>query len=126
MLTLINILIVFFLFLIIYQILLACFGDNVVEGLTKYKPYGDKDALILGQQNAGNIIVLKGEIDDLTGLKQEFQDLSSNYSGLQSQVNSLVKAQNDYTNQMTGGSEAQITGTTTSDTTSDTTSSTTS
>jgi hypothetical protein len=52
--------------------------------------------------------------------------LSSNYSGLQSQVNSLVKAQNDYTNQMTGGSEAQITGTTMSDTTSDTTSTTTS
>ena len=126
MLTLINILILFFSFLIIYQILLAYFGDSVVEGLTKYKPYGDKDALILGQQNAGNIIVLKGEIDDLTGLKQEFQDLSSNYSGLQSQVNSLVKAQNDYTNQMTGGSDAQITGTTTSDTTSDTTSSTTS
>ena len=123
MLTLINILIVFFLFLIIYQIVLAYFGDNVVEGLTKYKPYGDKDALILGQQNAGNIIVLKGEIDDLTGLKQEFQDLSSNYSGLQSQVNSLVKAQNDYTNQMTGGSEAQITGTTT-DTTSDSSSTT--
>lgn len=123
MLTLINILIVFFLFLIIYQIVLAYFGDNVVEGLTKYKPYGDKDALILGQQNAGNIIVLKGEIDDLTGLKQEFQDLSSNYSGLQSQVNSLVKAQNDYTNQMTGGSDAQITGTTT-DTTSDSSSTT--
>jgi hypothetical protein len=126
MLTLINILIVFFLFLIIYQIVLACFGDSIIEGLTKYKPYGDKDALILGKQNAGNIIVLKSEIDDLTGLKQEFQDLSSNYSGLQSQVNSLVKAQNDYTNQMTGGSEAQITGTTTSDTTSDTTSTTTS
>ena len=125
MLTLINILIVFFLFLIIYQIVLAYFGDNVVEGLTKYKPYGDKDALILGQQNAGNIIVLKGEIDDLTGLKQEFQDLSSNYSGLQSQVNSLVKAQNDYTNQMTGGSNAQITGTTT-DTTSDSSTTTTS
>ena len=125
MLTLINILILFFSFLIIYQILLAYFGDSVVEGLTKYKPYGDNDALILAQQNAGNIIVLKSEIDDLTGLKQEFQDLSSNYSGLQSQVNSLVKAQNDYTNQMTGGSNAQITGTTT-DTTSDTTSTTTS
>jgi hypothetical protein len=113
MLTLINILILFFSFLIIYQILLAYFRDSIVEGLTKYKPYGDNDALILAQQNAGNIIVLKNEIDDLTGLKQEFQDLSSNYSGLQSQVNSLVKAQNDYTNQMTGGSEAQISGTTT-------------
>ena len=125
MLTLINILILFFSFLIIYQILLAYFRDSIVEGLTKYKPYGDNDALILAQQNAGNIIVLKSEIDDLTGLKQEFQDLSSNYSGLQSQVNSLVKAQNDYTNQMTGGSNAQITGTTT-DTTSDSSTTTTS
>jgi hypothetical protein len=126
MLTLINILILFFSFLIIYQILLAYFGDSVVEGLTKYKPYGDKDALILAQQNAGNIIVLKEKIDLLTDLKQEFQDLSSNYSGLQSQVNSLVQAQNDYTNQMTGGSEVQITGTTTDTTSTSDTSTTTS
>jgi hypothetical protein len=126
MLTLINILILFFSFLIIYQILLAYFGDSVVEGLTKYKPYGDKDALILAQQNAGNIIVLKEKIDLLTDLKQEFQDLSSNYSGLQSQVNSLVQAQSDYTNQMTGGSEAQITGTTTDTTSTSDTSTTTS
>jgi hypothetical protein len=125
MLTLINILVLFFSFLIIYQILLAYFGDSVMEGLTnndsEYKPYG-KDPMILAQQNAGNIIVLKKQVDDLTGLKQEFQDLSGNYAGLQSQVNSLVKAQNDYTNQMTGGSEVQITGTTTSDSTTDSTS----
>jgi hypothetical protein len=114
MLTLINILVLFFLFLITYQILLAYFGDSVIEGNTNYKPY-KKNAMILAQQNAGNISVLKKQIDDLSGLKQEFQDLSGNYAGLQSQVNSLVQAQNDYTNQMTGGSEVQITGTTTSD-----------
>ena len=129
MLTLINILVLFFSFLIIYQILLAYFGDSVIEGLTnndsEYKPYG-KDPMILAQQNAGNIIVLKKQVDELTGLKQLFQDLSGNYAGLQSQVNSLVQAQNDYTNQMTGGSEAQITGTTTSDSTSDSTSNSTS
>jgi hypothetical protein len=55
-------------------------------------------------------------MDDLSGLKQEFQDLSSNYSGLQSQVTSLVNAQNDYTTQMTGGSEVEVTGTTTDST----------
>ena len=126
MLTLINILIIFFSFLIIYQILLAYFGHSLVEGLTKYKPYSDKDALILAQQNAGNIVVLKGQIDDVNGLKQEFQDLSSNYSSLQSQVNSLVQAQNDYTNQMAGGSNAQITGTTTDTTSTSSDSSTTS
>ena len=122
MLTLINILVLFFSFLIIYQILLAYFVDKVVEGLTnndsEYKPYG-KDPMILSQQNAGNIVVLKKQVDKLSGLNQLFQDLSGNYAGLQSQVNSLVKAQNDYTNQMTGGSEVQITGTTsTSDSTS--------
>ncbi len=127
MLTLINILVLFFSFLIIYQILLAYFGDSVIEGLTnndsEYKPYG-KDPMILAQQNAGNISVLKKQVDELTGLNQLFQDLSGNYAGLQSQVNSLVKAQNDYTNEMTGGSEVQITGTTTSDsTTSDSTTS---
>jgi hypothetical protein len=117
MLSLINILILFFTILVIYQIFLAYFEDNVIEGLTnnngkKYKPYNKNDALILAQQNAGNIMVLKQQIDDLSGLKQEFLDLSGNYAGLQSQVTSLVNAQNDYTNQMTGGSEAQITGTT--------------
>ena len=126
MLTLINILVLFFSFLIIYQILLAYFGDSVMEGLTnndsEYKPYG-KDPMILAQQNAGNISVLKKQVDELSGLNQLFQDLSGNYSGLQSQVNSLVKAQNDYTSQMTGGSEAQITGTTSDSTTSDSTTS---
>ena len=127
MLTLINILVLFFSFLIIYQILLAYFGDSVIEGLTnndsEYKPYG-KDPMILAQQNAGNISVLKKQVDELSGLNQLFQDLSGNYAGLQSQVNSLVQAQNNYTNQMTGGSEVQITGTTTSDsTTSDSTTS---
>jgi hypothetical protein len=121
MLTLINILILFFTILLIYQIFLAYFGNNIKEGLTnsngkKYKPYNKNNALILAEQNAGNIMVLKRQMDDLSGLKQEFQDLSSNYSGLQSQVTSLVNAQNDYTTQMTGGSEVEVTGTTTDST----------
>ena len=117
MLSLINILILFFTILVIYQIFLAVFEDNLIEGLTnndqkKYRPYNKNDALILAQQNAGNIIVLKQQIDALSGVKNDVNDLNTNYAGLQSQVTSLVNAQNDYTNQMTGGSEAQITGTT--------------
>ena len=113
MLSLINILILFFTILVIYQIFLAIFKGNVIEGLQNkdYKPY-NKDPLILAQQNAGNIIVLKQQIDELSGVKKDINDLNTNYAGLQSQVTSLVNAQNDYTNQMTGGSEAQETGTT--------------
>ena len=119
MLTLINILIHFFAILIIYQIFLEYFRNNIIEGLTSdtdYQPYdtnNPNNVLILAQQNAGNIAVLKGEIDNLKGMKQEVQDISGNVASLQSQVTSLVTAQNDYANNMTGGSEPQITGTTT-------------
>jgi predicted PurR-regulated permease PerM len=122
MLTLVNLLILFFTILVIYQIFLAYFGDSIIEGLTntdeEYKPY-DNDPMILAQQNAGNIIVIKGQLDDMLGLKQQVQDLSSNVISLQSQVTSLVNSQNDYANQMTGGTEPQVSGTTSDETSTD-------
>ena len=57
---LVNVLIVFFLLLILYQIFLAYF--NCVEGLDNYQNYdlnNPNNALILAQQNAGNIEFLK-------------------------------------------------------------------
>ena len=61
MLTLVNILILFFTILVIYQIFLAYSGYSIIEGLTsdntEYQPYNTNDpnnALILSQQNAGN------------------------------------------------------------------------
>jgi hypothetical protein len=111
MLTLVNILVIFFLFLIIYQVFLA---NNIIEGLdNQYQQYdtnNPNNALILAQQNAGNIEYLKGRIDDVQGMFQQFQDLSGNVASLQSQVDGLVQAQNDYANQMTGGSPPEITG----------------
>ena len=133
MLTLVNILIVFFTILVIYQIFLAYFGDDIIEGLenqsnSQYKPYDSNDALILGKQNAGNIVVLKNQVDQLSGLNQEVQDLSGNVANLQDQVNNLISAQNDYASQMAPSTAPDITGTTsdsTSDTTTDTTTTTT-
>jgi peptidoglycan hydrolase CwlO-like protein len=113
MLTLVNILIVFFIILILYQILLA---TNIVEGLeNKYQPYdtnNPNNALILAQQNAGNISFIKQQLDNLTGINQQVQDLSGNVQSLQTQVNSLVQSQQDYANQMTGGTAPDITGAT--------------
>jgi predicted PurR-regulated permease PerM len=130
MLTLVNILILFFTILVIYQIFLASFGNSIIEGLTsdntnntEYKPYNTNDpnnALILAQQNAGNISVLHQQMIELNGLNQQVQDLSGNVTSLQEQVNNLVTAQNDYASQMTPSTAPDISGTT-SDSTDSTT-----
>lgn len=114
MLTLINILILFFISLLLYQIL---FELRVVEGLeNQYQPYDTNDpsnVLILAQQNAGNISYIKDRLDRLDKLDdiyQQVQDLSGNVQDLQNQVNGIMQSQQDYANQMTGGSPPQITG----------------
>jgi hypothetical protein len=110
MLTLVNILVLFFSILIVYQIILA---NNIIEGLENYKPYdtnNPSNALILAQQNAGNISYLKQRLDSFLGLDKEVQDISGNVVSLQNQVNALVNAQKDYANQMTGGTAPTVTG----------------
>jgi hypothetical protein len=115
MLTLVNILIVFFIILIGYQIILA---NHIVEGLEnnnkKYKPY-PPNALILSQQNSGNIEYLKHKIDDLQNINNIVNDLSGNVASLQQQVNGLVTTQQQLVTQMTGGSPPDITGATDED-----------
>ena len=119
MLTLVNILILFFTILVIYQIFLAYSGYSIIEGLTsdntEYQPYNTNDpnnALILSQQNAGNINVLENQVNNLSGLNQQVQDLSGNVAGLQEQVNNLVTAQNQYASQMAPSTPPDISGTT--------------
>jgi len=113
MLTLVNILIVFFIVLICFQIILA---NHLIEGLETGKSYKNYDtnnpenALILAQQNAGNIEYLKGRIQDIQGMNKQVQDLSGNVQTLQEQVSGLVTAQQQYATQMTGGSPPDISG----------------
>jgi len=128
MLSLVNILILIFIILISYQLILA---NHIIEGLENnddYKDYNTNDpnnALILAQQNAGNISYLKKRMDDVQGMYQTVQDLSGNYQSLQDQVNSLVSAQQDYANQMTGGTAPVVTGATSDNNTDDSTTTTT-
>ena len=113
MLTLVNTLIVFFILLILYQIVLA---NRIREGIENNQQYKDYDmnnqanALILAQQNAGNISFLKQRLDSFLGLDKEVQDISGNVVSLQNQVYALVNAQKDYANQMTGGTPPTVTG----------------
>jgi predicted PurR-regulated permease PerM len=124
MFTLVNILILFFIFLILYQIFLA---TKIIEGMdnsnnSDYKSYdtnNPNNALILAQQNSGNIAYLKKQMDSVQDINQEVQDLSGNVQTLQTQVNGIVQAQQNYANQMTGGTVPNITGATDTDTDAD-------
>jgi hypothetical protein len=114
MLLLINILIVLFVLILSYQIFLAHFYQmDGLEGLENYKEYDTSDpnnVMILAQQNAGNIEVLRRSLDNLTGLKEEVEDISGNVVTLTTQVNDLLQAQQDYISQVTPPEPPEISG----------------
>jgi hypothetical protein len=114
MLTLINLLIILFILLITYQIFLAHFSNSIIEGLEDYKEYDTKNpdnVMILVQQNAGNIEVLRKQFDNVSGLNQEVQDISGNVANLTKQVDDLVKAQDDYLKEKLPADMPEVTGT---------------
>jgi len=106
-----------------YQVYLAMFPSKLIEGLEngdattstqEYKPYNLNDpnnSLILAQQNAGNIEVLKGRIDNLDGVKKKVDDMQQSIMSMQTQIDGLVQQQADYAQQMAGSTPPDITGT---------------
>ena len=122
---LINSLIIFFIFLIGYQIFLAL-TPNVMEGLesnnkgtananananANYKPYNMNDpnnALILGQQNAGNIENLRGRVDALDGVKTKVDTMQTKMDSMQVQMDTLVQQQASFANDINGGKPVNI------------------
>ena len=101
MFILIHFLILLFVLIISYQLFLAHVGVTE-EGMENYQEYDTNDpnnVMILAQQNAGNIEVLKQNLDGLSGLRQIVTDMSGNITNLQSQVDGLVQAQQDYISQ---------------------------
>lgn len=124
---LIFILIFVFIFLIGYQIYLANINlslanttFNIIEGLenndtiNEYKPYNLNDpnnSLILAQQNAGNIEVLKGRIDSFDGIKEKVNDMQQSINLMQTQIDGLVQQQAEYAQEIAGSTPPDITGT---------------
>ena len=125
---LIYILIGIFFLLFGYQIFLALFPDKVIEGLenettatitsnsntNEYQPYNVSDpnnSLILAQQNAGNIEVLKGRIDKFDGVKENIDRMQENINSMQIQVDGLVQQQADFAQDLVGDTPPTVTGT---------------
>lgn len=112
---LVNLLILFFLTLIIYQIFLAHL--NCVEGMKNYEDYdtnNPQNSLILSQKNAGNIEFLKSRVDELSNMNKEVLDISLNVAQLNSQMNQIAKNQADAATSLVGSTPPKISGTTTS------------
>jgi len=79
-----------------------------------YQPYNVNDpnnALILAQQNAGNIQVLKGRIDNLDGLKEKTDKMQTDINALQEQVDALVQQQAEFGQELVGTTPPEISGT---------------
>jgi hypothetical protein len=120
---LIKILIGFFIFLIGYQLFLFTFKN--VEGLenNEYKDYNKDDpnnSLILAQQNAGNIEVLKGRVDKMDAMKDELKneiqkkikdEIEPKFISMQTQLDGLVQQQADYANDLMGDKPPPLEGT---------------
>lgn len=101
-----NILIIVFFYLVLYSIYLEW---NKREGLTdippstnpttnssivyKNYPISNDNALILSQQNAGNIAFLKDQVDEIPGLKKRVDDLTSQMETVNTQLYGLAKQQ---------------------------------
>lgn len=126
---LVNILIIFFIILIFYQVFLSNISNmaykmtnGIIEGMDttttstsqQYQPYdmnNPNNALILAQQNAGNIQVLKQQVDKVLGLDKEVQDISGNLVALGTQVTNLMTAQQQYAQTNLPSSPPEVTGT---------------
>ena len=105
-------LIVFFTCLIVYQIFLEL-TPNIIEGLDAYKPYNMNDpnnALILGQQNAGNIEVLKERINKLDGVNSKVVTMQQNMDSMQVQIDALVEQQSTLATELAGNEPIDVTG----------------
>jgi hypothetical protein len=95
---LINILVLLFALLIVYQLYrvkegLETSATTPTTSTSTYQPYDPNNPTILAQQNAGNIQVLKGQMDELVGIKKEVEDISGNLYTLTDQVNQYMLQQ---------------------------------
>ena len=106
---LINVLLFLFALLFLYK------AYHVKEGLesgttTTYQPYDQNNPTILAQQNAGNIQVLKGQLDELVGIKKEVEDISGNLYTLTDQVNEYMLQQANSAQQQVPAEPPTISG----------------
>ena len=102
MLTLINIMIFFFIFLIGYQLILA--NQSIIEGATTYKEFDDPaiKAYNLSIQNSGNISYLKERVDKVDQMDRQVNDLTRRTNVLEKQMEQLASSNKEMAQNLPG------------------------
>lgn len=110
---LIKALIIFFIFLILYQAFLAIRSATLKrEGLENV---GDVEgsncsSSVLAYKNSGAIQLLQDQVNKLMGLDKEVKDISGNVASLNQQVASLVNQQAQAATQLAGNKPVETSG----------------
>jgi len=124
---LITFLVVFFILLVgdsIYSFFISTKegmeNNNKKDGekVTGYKDYNTnnpENALILAQQNAGNIESLRQKIKDQEGIGLRLDNLEATVENQQTEINGLVEQQTQYAQDISASEPVDITGTTMDD-----------
>jgi TolA-binding protein len=103
---LVNILIVFFLFLIIHQFYKClAYKEGLENASGAYQNYPD-DPLILARINAGNIEVLKTEVVQISDMKTRINNLEEEVKLLNEQMEGLNQQNTDAVNSFSSASNA--------------------
>ena len=102
MLSLINILIIFFIFLIGYQLILA--NHSIIEGAENYQEYNDPKmkAYNLSVQNAGNISYLKERVDKVEQTYKQENDLKKRVDVLEKQMEEVMVSNKEMAESLPG------------------------
>ena len=108
MLTLINIMIFFFIFLIGYQLILA--NQPIIEGAENFKEYDDPaiKAYNLSVQNAGNITYLQERQDRVEQMDKSVNDLKKRTDNLEKQVEDLIISNKEMGENLPGAGGAVV------------------
>lgn len=111
---LIKALIIFFIFLIVYQLFLAnsstLFKREGIENAGDASDTSGCSSSVLAYKNSGAIQILQEQVNKLMGLDKTVQDLSGNVIVLNQQVASLVNQQAQAATQLAGNKPLETSG----------------
>ena len=108
-----NILIVFFIFLILYQAFLAYSSETLKREGLENEGVGESSncsSSVLAYKNSGAIQLLQEQVNKLMGLDKEVKDISGNVATLTTQVNGLIAQQKQLVETKLPSSTPKITG----------------
>jgi hypothetical protein len=86
-------------------------SSSAENTVVEYQPYEKtQDCMILAQQNAGNISVLKSRLDDSESKISKCEQLKNNVDLMQAQIDALLEQQTQFAQSIAGTEAPDITG----------------